>query len=124
MEFLQFLEPWMIPIVIMVCVTLIVMITSVTKIITTSISKKEGKSLSENKEFLNALREFKENIDQRVANLENAVHTERKHTTSLKPGEGKKTKMQSAIELELDDEIPREQKTSSDSSKLRNMLNQ
>lgn len=123
MEFLQFLEPWMIPIVIMICVTLIVIVTSVTKIITTSISKKEGKSLSENKEFLNALREFKENIDQRMENLEDVVHAERKRSASLKSGEGKKTKMQSAIELELDDETPQEQKTG-DSSKLRNMLNQ
>lgn len=123
MEFVQFLEPWMIPIVIMVCVTLIVLISSVTKIITTSISKKEGKNLSENKEFLNALREFKENIDQRVGNLEDVIHSERKRSASLKSGEGKKTKMQSAIELELDDETPQEQK-SGDSSKLRNMLNQ
>ncbi|MDX1641506.1 MAG: hypothetical protein R3220_07395 [Balneolaceae bacterium] len=122
MEFLQFLEPWMIPIVIMVCVTLIVIVTSVTKIITTSISKKEGKSISENKEFLNALREFKENIDQRVTHLEDAVIAERKKAASQKSGK-ENPKIQSAIELELDDEKPREQETS-ESSKLRNMLNQ
>lgn len=122
MEFLQFIEPWMIPIVIMICVTLIVIITSVTKIITTSISNKEGKSLSENKEFLNALREFKENIDQRVANLEDALIAEKKKSASLKSG-NEKSNMQKTIELEMDEE-PDNKKQELDSSKLKNMLNQ
>lgn len=122
MEFLQFLEPWMIPIVIMVCVTLIVIITSVTKIITTSISNKEGKSLSENKEFINALREFKENMDQRVADLEDALIEEKKKTASLKNSGKEKTNMQRSIELEMDDDAPR-QESSRESTKLKNMLN-
>lgn len=123
MEFIQLLEPWMIPIIIMICVTIIVAVSVIGNIITTSMKRKDGKDLSENKEFINALREFKENIDQRVANLEDVVHAERKRNTSLKANEGKKTNMQSAIELELDDEKTQEQ-DANESSKLRNMLNQ
>lgn len=123
MEYLQFLEPWMIPIVIMICVTIIVAVSVIGNIIITSMKRKDGKSLSDNKEFINALREFKENIDQRVENLEDAIHSERKRTASLKTGEGEKSKMQSAIELELDNKSPKEEKTN-DSAKLRNMLNQ
>lgn len=123
MEFIQLLEPWMIPIIIMICVTIIVAVSVIGNIITTSMKRKDGKDLSENKEFINALREFKENIDQRVANLEDVVHAERKRNASLKANEGKKTNMQSAIELELDDEKTQEQ-DANESSKLRNMLNQ
>ncbi|WP_234567639.1 hypothetical protein [Rhodohalobacter sp. 614A] len=123
MEFIQLLEPWMIPIIIMICVTIIVAVSVIGNIITTSMKRKDGKDLSENKEFINALREFKENIDQRVANLEDVVHAERKRNASLKANEGKKTNMQSAIELELDEEKTQEQ-DANESSKLRNMLNQ
>lgn len=123
MEFIQFLEPWMIPIVIMMCVTLIVIITSVTKIITTSMSRKEGKGLSENKEFLDALRDFKENMERRVANLEEIATTEDPKPVSRKSG-GQKNKAQSAIEIELEDNRRSEAEKSSESSNLRNMLNQ
>lgn len=120
MEFLQFLEPWMIPIVIMICVTLIVMITSVTKIITTSMSKKEGENLSENKEFLNALRDFKENMDRRVSNLEKIAASENPSGTTERKTKEKQN--QSAIELELDDEPIRKEEVNQ--AKLKNMLNQ
>lgn len=120
MEYLQFLEPWMIPIVIMICVTLIVMISSVTKIITTSMNKREGKSLAENKEFLNALREFKETMDRRVSNLEKIAASEEPVTSSDR--QVKRKQNQRSIELEFDDEPARE-KEIDQSPKLKNMLN-
>lgn len=120
MEFLQALEPWMIPIVIMICVTLIVAIPVLGNIITTSIKKKNS-SLSDNQEFLDALREFKENMDRRVSNLEKIAAAE---NTSTKKGEERQGKQkQSAIELELDDDRSQEVE-SNQSSKLKNMLNQ
>lgn len=121
MEFLQALEPWMIPIIIMICVTLIVAISVVGNIITTSMKKKEKGSLSENQEFLNALREFKENMDRRVSNLEKIAAAENPSTNERVKSQGKQK--QSAIELELDDDSPQEQETNQ-SSKLKNMLNQ
>lgn len=122
MEFLQFLEPWMIPIVIMICVTLIVIITSVTKIITTSMTRKEGRNLSENQEFLDALRDFKENIDRRVANLEEIASAEREDSPQIKSKKSTK-RGQSAIELKIDDKRSRTDE-SNQSSNLKNMLNQ
>lgn len=122
MEYLQLLEPWMIPIVIMICATIIVTVGVIGNIITTSMKRKKGKSLSENKEFLNALREFKENIDQRVSNLEKLAASEKPGASG---GRGSKRihNQQSAIELELDDETSQEESTH-EPSKLRNMLNQ
>ena len=119
MDFLQFMEPWMIPIVIMVCVTLIVAISVVGNIITTSMKKKEGADLSENKEFINALREFKESMDHRVSRLERMVADEK---SSPSDGVNKRIKKQNTIELELDDESPQEDNVNQ-SSKLKNMLN-
>lgn len=123
MDFLQFLEPWMIPIVIMICVTIIVAVSVIGNIITTSMKRKDGKSLSENQEFINALREFKENIEQRVSDLEEMVVNEsKKRPATLKSGP-EKERGNGAIQLEFDDEEPQEKKTSG-SSKLPNMLNQ
>lgn len=122
MEFLQFLEPWMIPIVIMICVTLIVIVASITKIITTSMKEKNRSGeLSSNKEFLNALREFKENIDTRVRNLEEIAAAEKPSAQKLKSREPKK---QSTIELEFDENGSDEEEELKQSSKLKNMLNQ
>lgn len=121
MEFLQLLEPWMIPIVIMICVTVIVIVGSITKIITTSMKEKNRSGeLSSNKEFLNALREFKENIDRRVSNLEKIAAAENPPANSAKNRQNKK---QSSIELELDDNRSKEEELNR-SSKLKNMLNQ
>lgn len=119
MEFIQFLEPWMIPIIIMICVTLIVAISVIGNIITTSMKKKEGRPLAENKEFINALREFKEDIDMRVRNLEKIASAEKTSTQKLKEREPKK---KNTISLELDDYNSPE-KQSNQPSKLKNMLN-
>lgn len=118
MDFLQFLEPWMIPIVIMICVTLIVAISVIGSIIKTSIEKKNS-SLPDNQEFLEALRDFKETIDRRVSNLEKIAAAENPKQNRLKKGEPQK---QNKIELELDDERSKEH-DSNQSSKLKNMLN-
>lgn len=121
MEYLQFLEPWMIPIVIMICVTIIVTVSVIGNIITTSMKRKDGKNLSENKEFLNALRDFKESIDQRVSNLERIAASEKSPITPER--KNKERQKQSAIELELDEE-PNPEEETHQTSKLRNMLNQ
>lgn len=124
MEFVQFLEPWMIPIVIMICVTLIVIVTSVTKIITTSMKEKNRSGdLSSNQEFLNALREFKENIDSRVRNLEEIATVEKPSEQRSKSRQNRGNQQQSAIELELDDSRS-EKENGNRSSNLKNMLNQ
>lgn len=125
MDFLQALEPWMIPIVVMICVTLIVAISVVGNIITTSMKKKGKNNLSENKEFLDALRDFKENIDRRVANLENIAASE-KPVSSSKASEKENPEKQSksAIELGFDDDEPSREEEAARPSKLRNMLNQ
>lgn len=122
MEYIQFMEPWMIPIVIMICATIIVTVAVIGNIITTSMKRKDGKSLAENKEFIAALREFKESIDRRVSNLEKLAASE-KPEASKKRGNKSIRSHQSAIEIELDDESPQKEKTP-DSSKLKNMLNQ
>lgn len=119
MEFLQFLEPWMIPIVIMICVTLIVAISVIGSIIKASIEKKNS-SLPDNQEFLEALRDFKKNMDRRVSNLERIAAAEKPSEKKLDKHEPKK---QSAIELELNDNRSKK-KESNQSSKLKNMLNQ
>jgi len=121
MEFIQFMEPWMIPIFIMVFVTLIVIVSSVTKIITTSMKEKNSSgNLSENKEFLNALREFKETMERRVSNLEKlAASGELKPRTK---NSTTKRNNQSSIELELNENSEAEK--SKEPSRLKNMLNQ
>lgn len=119
MEFIQSLEPWMIPIIIMICVTIIVAISVIGSIIKTSMMKKNS-SLSDNQEFLDALRDFKENMDRRVRNLEKIVADENSDEDKLKKRENQK---QNAIELELDDDGSKENISSTQSSKLKNMLN-
>ncbi|MDZ7717471.1 MAG: hypothetical protein U5K72_01475 [Balneolaceae bacterium] len=120
MEYLQFLEPWMIPIVIMICVTVIVIVSSVTTIITTSIKEKNRSGeLTENKEFLNALREFKENMDSRVQNLEKIAAAENPAADRSK---NRVTQKQSSIEFDLDDNRT-EKEALNPPSKLKNMLN-
>lgn len=93
-------------------------------IIHTWIKKGSSKNLSENKEFLDALREFKENMEMRMSNIEEIVSAEDCNQTSLKSGEEKKSeKSQSAIKLELEDESRSETKPGGN-TKLQNMLNQ
>ncbi|MEX0945495.1 MAG: hypothetical protein WDZ38_07435 [Balneolaceae bacterium] len=95
-------------------------------IISSWIKRGSGKNLSENKEFLNALREFKEKTDRRLSNLE-AIVTDEKPTktqsnTGKKESLGKEQK--SAIQIEIENESSKEDQDQVKNSKLKNMLNQ
>lgn len=81
----------------------------------------DSKDITKNKEFLVALREFKEKTDKRLANLEAIVSDEQiSQTQEKKQVSGKEPSR--SIEIELDDEP--EPKKSANSGNLRNMLNQ
>lgn len=98
----------------------IVFLGIVGSIIKAAIKRKSG-NLAENKEFINALREFKEKTDRRLSNLESIVADEKPpyKQPNKETGDPKK---KSAIEIELENHSSKDQKQ--DSGKLRNMLNQ
>ncbi|WP_234567641.1 hypothetical protein [Rhodohalobacter sp. 614A] len=97
----------------------IIFIFVVGSIIKTWLNKGSTKNLSENKEFLDALREFKENMERRMSNLEEIVSDERSVTASG----NQERKSQRTIELEFEDE-PQPEKKIEETAKLRNILNQ
>jgi GTPase SAR1 family protein len=99
----------------------IVFLGIVGSIINNIIKRKSKGNLSENKEFLAALREFKEKTDQRLSNLEAIVSDESPSKTSSRKLE-KKAEQKRAIEIEIDDHS--EENPQKDSGKLKNMLNQ
>ena len=98
----------------------VIFIITVGSIVKAWLKKNSSKSLSENQEFLDALREFKENMERRMSNLEEIVSEERFSSLSAKV---EKKNTQRAIELEFDDES-REERKAEETAKLRNMLNQ
>ncbi len=89
-------------------------------IIKTAISRKSG-DITENKEFLAALREFKEKTDRRLSNLEAIVSEEKADASKVSKSSTPKKETSKSIEIELSEE---EDKGKGDSGKLRNMLNQ
>lgn len=91
-------------------------------IIKTAINRKSG-NLSENKEFLMALREFKEKTDRRLSNLEAIVTDEKPSSERKSVKSAKKKEPKNSIEIEIED---REESGSESrqSGKLKNMLNQ
>lgn len=89
-------------------------------IIKTAIKRKSG-DITQNKEFLAALREFKEKTDRRLSNLESIVTDEDKSKISEKKGSSKQESSTRSIEIELQDEDDEKKESS---GKLRNMLNQ
>lgn len=89
-------------------------------IIKTAIKRKSG-NLSENKEFLAALREFKEKTDRRLSNLEAIVTDETKDSARPPLKAGKKKEPKGSIEIEIED---RKESESHERGKLKNMLNQ
>ncbi len=100
----------------------IVFLGIVGSIIKTWIKRGSGSGdLSKNKEFLAALREFKEKTDQRLSNLEAIVAEEHPKKSSTKKTLNRK-EQSSSIEIELNNESDEEE--SSKSGNLRNMLNQ
>ena len=109
----------------------IVFLAIMSSIIKTWINNRGGKSVAEDEEFLNALREFKYKTDRRLANLEAIVTDENpealgsgKNTKSKTETQKKadKKKQSSVIEIE-DDSKSTEGKSDEDKSgNLRNML--
>lgn len=87
------------------------------------VKKGSAKSLSENQEFLSALREFKEKTDRRLSNLE-AIVTDEEPASKVKSEKEKlpEKEEKSAIEIEIENDEKKE--SSKESGKLRNMLNQ
>lgn len=105
----------------------IVFIAVVGGIIKTWVKNKSGGNLSENKEFLSALREFKEKTDRRLNNLEAIVTDEREPDFLSERSEEKKQhkeKQNDHLEIELEDETENDKESGSGSGKLKNMLNQ
>ena len=99
----------------------IVFLGIMSSIINNWIKRGSAGNLSENKEFLAALREFKEKTERRLENLEAIVSDEapRKISAPQKKKETKRAK--SSLEIELDDEP--ESESTKDGSRLKNMLN-
>jgi hypothetical protein len=102
----------------------IVFITTVGSIIKAAIKRKSSGSVADNKEFLAALREFKEKTDRRLQNLEAIVSGDDPLPSKNNKKEEKKTERKSAIEIEIDDERKKEDANRTDGGKLKNMLNQ
>lgn len=88
-------------------------------------NKSRPEDITKNKEFLSALRDFKEKTERRIANLEAIVadddQLENKSRTDHKSREKKKEHSR-AVEIEMDDESRSGE--SGKSGNLRNMLNQ
>ena len=79
------------------------------------------KDITQNKEFLSALREFKEKTDKRLNHLEAIVTEER--PDKIRPKKSQAVKEQSrSIEIELNEDSDKED--SAKTGNLRNMLNQ
>ncbi|NBC65950.1 MAG: hypothetical protein GVY07_09890 [Bacteroidetes bacterium] len=101
----------------------IVFIVMVGSIIKTWMKKGSADKLSENQEFLEALREFKENMETRMSYLEEIVLDEKSISASKEPDK-KMKHSQRAIELELEEDSQIESNSKEENSKLRNMLKQ
>lgn len=109
-------------------VVAIVFLGVVGSIINSWVKKGSGKNISENKEFLAALREFKEKTDRRLSNLEAIISDDEpvkigSTSKSVKKGSEKK-EQKSAIQIEIENESDSSKEDSVQSSKLKNMLNQ
>ena len=104
----------------------IVFLGIVGSIIKAWVKKDSGKNITENKEFLAALRDFKEKTDRRLSNLEaivtddEPVNTKRSTVSSKK--EPARLEQKRSIEIEIENEAGKE--NVKQDSKLRNMLNQ
>ncbi len=104
----------------------IVFLGIVGSIIKAWVKKDSGKNITENKEFLAALRDFKEKTDRRLSNLEaivtddEPVNTKRSTVSSKK--EPARLDQKRSIEIEIENEAGKE--NVKQDSKLRNMLNQ
>ncbi len=93
-------------------------------IIKTAIKRKSSTNLSENKEFLAALREFKENTERRLQNLEAIVSGDEPASSKSEIKSKTPSERKSPIEIEIEDESKKKDETRTESGKLKNMLNQ
>ena len=101
----------------------IVFIITLGVLINSWIKRKSGSGdLSQNKEFLSALREFKEKTDRRLTNLE-AIVSEDKLKQSSRKKSLSSTEQNHSIGIEMDDDTSGEN-PQAESNKLRNMLDQ
>lgn len=101
----------------------IVFLSIIGSIIKAWVKKGNASNLSENQEFLSALREFKERTDKRLSNLEAIVTDENPHSKEHSDEKKLPEKEQkSAIEIEIENEKKKE--NHKESGNLRNMLNQ
>lgn len=88
-------------------------------------SKNSPEDITKNKEFLSALRDFKEKTERRIANLEEIVTEDRQpENTSKKKQKSIENKGEHsrAVEIEMNDN--ERSKESESTGNLRNMLNQ
>lgn len=82
--------------------------------------------LSENKEFLTALREFKESTERRLSNLEAIIADDERENARRPESSTKQGARETTLDIELNDfsnDFSDEEK-SPDKGNLRNMLNQ
>lgn len=109
-------------------VVTIVFLGIIGSIINSWVKRKSGKDITENKEFLAALREFKEKTDRRLSNLEAIIADEEPAKSKIESGslekDSKKKEQKSAIQIEIENEAESTDEDSVKSSKLKNMLNQ
>ncbi|TVQ03982.1 MAG: hypothetical protein EA359_07965 [Balneolaceae bacterium] len=107
-------------------VVTIVFLGIVGSIIKAWVKRGSGKNITENQEFLSALREFKEKTDRRLANLEAIVTDDKPENAMSRSAATKKDsprlEQKSSIEIEIENEGKKE--ATNQGSKLRNMLNQ
>lgn len=100
----------------------IVFLILVSTIIKAWIKRDSSSNVIENKEFIAALREFKENTEQRISNLETIIADEERSTARSRDPFTKSVDHEKTLNIELeelsDEEIKR------DKGNLRNMLNQ
>ncbi|SRR6056297_429228 len=89
-------------------------------------SKNSPEDITKNKEFLSALRDFKEKTERRISNLEAIVSEKDNQLKSADRSKRKsiedKGEHSRAVEIEMDDNDRSEESKSS--GNLRNMLNQ
>lgn len=101
----------------------IVFIITIGVLINSWIKRKSGSGdISKNKEFLSALREFKEKTDRRLSNLEAIVSEEHPEKSSRKKDRSS-TEQNHRIGIEINDETSNDNQQT-ESNKLRNMLDQ
>jgi hypothetical protein len=108
-------------------VVTIVFLGIVGSIIKAWVKRGSGKNITENQEFLSALREFKEKTDRRLANLEAIVSSDDKSEKAMSRSAATKKdsprlEQKSSIEIEIENEGKKD--VTNQGSKLRNMLNQ